>query len=175
MLLDWPQAAVGEVGLDFFRPQPPRQVQLELFQAQLELAAAHDRTVSVHCAKAWGPLQELLRALPVRVVLHGYGGSAGLVAPLVRLGAFFAFSGALTDPRRANIREAAQAVPLDRLLVETDAPAACPWRGDEPPSAGPNEPAHLVQVVACLAQLRGEPADRVAQVTAENGRRVFGV
>lgn len=142
-LEEFPHATIGEIGLDRWildtppkarraispelanLPAAPLQEQTEVFVEQLSLAAQLNRPASIHCLQAWGPLFECLRAGPLPAagfLLHSYGGSADLVHPFARLGAYFSFPGYFLHPRKTRQRETFRTVPANRLLVETDAP-----------------------------------------------------
>lgn len=193
-----PHAAVGEIGIDrwileetrtdYFPPgsPPPAPLaeQTECFLAQLALAVELDRPASIHCLQAWGQLAELLRAHPLPrrgFLLHAYGGPAEMVPGFAQLGAYFSFNGAFLAAKKTRQHAAFRAVPVDRLLVETDAPAMpppAPWLTHPlPPSPEGkpvNHPANLAATYRGLAQLRGMPeAELVAQV-AGNFARLFG-
>ena len=191
-------AAVGEIGLDRWileqaRPDDPRLAdttiapldeQLDAFRWQFAWAAKHERAASVHCLRAWGLLVETLEQLPRPArgfLLHAYGGSAELVPRLVQLGAYFSFSPAFLDRRKTRQRDAFQAIPADRLLVETDAPAMPPPPELElhplPPSAHGvrvSSPANLPAAYAGLARLRGVADDQLQAQVQDNFRRLFG-
>lgn len=178
-----PRAVMGEIGLDRALDPGTFAEQEAVFLAQIRLAAERRRPVSAHCRRAWGRLMELLDAHgwpPDGIVLHSYSGGRDLVPALVRRGAFFSFSGAVTHDNNRRGREAAAAVPADRLLVETDAPdipAALP--ADVPVLRGEDgrplsEPAHLLQVAAAVAALRGVSPAEVAAQTSRNARQLFG-
>ena len=178
-----PTAAVGEIGLDHALAPATYPAQEQAFLAQIRLAAALHRPVSVHCRRAYGRLMELLDHHgwpPDGLVLHSYAGGKELVTPLARRGAFFSFSGAVTHDRNLRGREAVPAVPEDRLLIETDAPdlpAALPpeiavLRGAD--GRPLSEPAHLVHVAATVAALRGLTPGAVAVLTHANAERVLG-
>lgn len=182
-----PAAAVGEIGLDGLILEPERELdfvpapldeQQEVFAFQLRRAAEHDRPASVHCVRAWGALQEVLRAIaPPRRgwLLHAYGGSPDLVPGFAAQGAYFSFNPSHIDPRRTRQREAFRRVPLDRLLVETDAPAFLPpdpaWHL---PEAALNHPANLTVAYAGLAALRGLTPAALEAIVAQNFTRLFG-
>ncbi len=170
--------ALGETGLDRLTPEAQAALPLQeaAFAAQLGLARRHALPVVLHLLRAEAPALALLRrvGLPPRGgVVHSFSGAAPFARALVDLGLHVSFSGTLTLPQSRRLREAARAVPRDRLLVETDAPDQVPWpaRQDGPPR--PNRPAHLRHVVAALAEARGEPFEAVAAITAENARRLF--
>lgn len=179
-----PRAGVGEIGLDAWIPGHDLADQRTVFLAQLQLAAEHNRAASVHCLQAWGPLMEVLRTAPLPergFLLHAYGGSAELVLPLAKLGAYFSFSPAHLAPRKQARREIFRGIPIERLLVETDAPDMSPppeyTRHPLPP--GPdgrpvNHPANLVVAYEELAGLRGLPLEVLAGHVQDNFRRLFG-
>ena len=181
--LDAVPSAVGEIGLDRWKPGLTYAGQEEVFLAQLQMAAERNLPVSIHCLQTWGRLLELLQThpRPLRgVVLHSYGGPAEMIPALARLGAYFSFPGYFLHPRKERQQAAFRHVPADRLLVETDAPdqALPPERVRYPlmDAAGKplNHPANLVAVYAGLAELRGESEASLAAQVAENFGRVFG-
>ncbi len=192
-----PRASVGEIGLDRWildsaRPGDPRlaglrrapmEEQIAVFLPQLDLAAARDLPVTIHCLQAFGELLPLLREHPRPprgFLLHAYGGPAGLVPELVELGAWFSFNPAFLNPRKTRQQEAFRAVPAERLLCETDAPAMIPpqaWRTHKlPPGPGGaalNHPGNIEAAYAGLAALRGVETATLTARIAENFRRFF--
>ena len=180
--LDAAPSAVGEIGLDRWKPDLPYAGQEEVFLAQLRIAAERNLPVSIHCLQAWGRLHELLRDHPrpaVGFLLHSFGGPAEMIPALARLGARFSFPGYYLHPRKARQREAFRHVPPDRLLLETDAP-------DQPLPADQirfpltdaqgqplNHPANLVAVYEGLAEFLGEPLAPFAARIAENFQTLF--
>ena len=194
-----PRAAVGEIGLDRWildraRLDDPRLAglrrasvveQMEVFLWQLALAAERNLPASIHCLDAFGLLHDLLRAasLPARgFLLHAYNGPAEMVKNFTDLGAYFSFDGAFLAPRHARLRELYAALPADRLLVETDAPAmrlpASLEKFSLPPAAdgsANNHPANLAATYAALAQLRGVSLESLATQVEKNFLRLFAV
>lgn len=173
-----PAAGVGEIGLDRTIEEANDAEQMAVFREQLDLAREFGRPVSVHCRRAWGVLLEMLPRLAAGLpgfVVHSFSGAADHIAPLVRCGGFFSFSGVVTRSRNRRGQAAAQAVPLDRLLIETDAPDLMPSRPDLGPVGPdtPNEPANLACVCRRVAELRGMPPEELAGVTLRNARRLF--
>jgi TatD DNase family protein len=171
--------AVGECGLDFFRDYSPRDAQREAFAAQLELAAACGKPVFLHQRDAHEELVAMLK--PARSALAGgvahcfTGGPAELEAYL-DLDLYIGVTGWVCDERRgADLRAAVPRVPLERLLVETDAPYLLPRDLEPKPRGRRNEPAYLAHVVERIAALRGEPLDTVARATTANAERLFGL
>ena len=176
-----PRAGVGEIGLDHAVANAQFADQWNVFREQWRLASELDRAASLHCRRAWEPLADAVQSgdFPARFVVHSFSGSAEMVPFLAKRGAYFSFSGSLTRSGNRRGRLAAAAVPLDRLLIETDAPdippvAADPATGLRAPIAGPNEPANLPLVLAALSAARGVGVEELAQVTFANAGRVFG-
>ncbi len=156
-------SCVGEIGLDGGKNATDLARQEGVFTVQLRLAKKLDRPACLHCVKAWGRLPAILKEeKPGPFLLHSYGGPAELVAELASLGAYFSFSGAIMDAKREKLRRALPAVPPERLLFETEAPAAdAPgWR------AGP---AGIVEVVSAAAQILGRPVEELAELSWTNG------
>ena len=162
---------IGEIGLDYHSDFAPREVQREVFAAQLALAKRLDRPVIIHTREATDDTFAILgEADGVRGVFHCFTGDAAMARRALEIGFFVSFSGILTFPRAEGIREAAKLVPDDRILVETDSPylAPVPFRGKR------NEPAHVSHVVAALATLRGVPVAHMDERTSRNFIGLFG-
>lgn len=193
-----PAAGVGEIGLDRWileraRPDDPRlaglaRVSLEeqenVFMAQLQLAAQDNRAASIHCLEAWGRMWECLShaSLPVRgFLLHAYGGPEEMVAGFAQRGAYFSFNGSFLNERKERQQQTFRSIPMERLLVETDAPAMPlpqAWRTHKLPP-GPqgtaiNHPANLEAVYTGLAALRGVPLSELQGIVEANFKRLFG-
>ena len=181
--LDAVPSAVGEIGLDRWKPDLPYAGQEEVFLAQLRVAAARNLPVSIHCLRAWGRLLELLQEnpRPARgLVLHSFGGPAEMIPAFTKLGAYFSFPGYFLHERKLRQREAFKKVPPDRLLIETDAPdQLLPDANILHPLAGVhgkplNHPANLPAVYAGLAEFLGEKVETLAARVEQNFLRVFG-
>ena len=182
LLAAHPGANVGEVGLDLAREGlAPIEEQEAVLRDQVALARDLGRPVTIHGVRAWGRVIEVLRPFgphPAGIACHAFGGPADVVPALLALGASFSFAGTVTRHRSRRVHAAARAVPLDRLLAETDAPDLAPI-GEHGLARGPdgrpvNEPRTLPAVVAALAAVRGEDPARVGEVTARNARALFG-
>ena len=181
--LDATPGAVGEIGLDRWKPGLSYEGQEEVFLTQLRLAAVRNIPVSIHCLQAWGRLHELLRDHPRPTggfVLHSFGGPAEMIPVLAKLGAYFSFPGYYLHARKSRQRETFRQVPPDRLLIETDAPdQPLPDDKNQFPlqdAAGKpiNHPANLVAVYQGLAEFFGEKPEALAARVGENFQRVFG-
>lgn len=182
--LDQVPAAVGEIGLDRWKPDLPYAGQEEVFVAQLRLAAERNRPASIHCLQAWGRMLELLESEPrpaCGFLLHSYGGPKEMVNAFADLGAYFSLPGYYAHERKERQRETFKHVPLERLLIETDAPdQGLPEARNRFPLSDPqtgkplNHPANLTAVYEFAAELRGLPVDALAQQVEVNFLRLFG-
>lgn len=163
--------AVGECGLDYHYDHSPRDVQRAAFAAQVALAVERDLALVVHTRSAWDDTFDILAAEgpPPRWVLHCFSGGPAEAVRGLDLGAWLSFSGIVTFKSAEEVRVAAAACPLDRLLVETDSPylAPVPFRGR------PNRPALVPVVGAAVAAVRGDPEEVVEGATWDNTASVF--
>jgi TatD DNase family protein len=179
----WP-SAVGEIGLDRWKPGLAYAGQEEVFLAQLELAAARKLPVSIHCLQAWGRLYDLLKTRPRLergFLLHSYGGPREMVRPLAELGAYFSLPGYFAHERKHRQRETFRQVPRERLLLETDAPdqnlpdARNRFPLSDPETGRPlNHPGNLAAVYAFAAELLEESLEDLAAQVEVNFLRLFG-
>ncbi len=177
-----PRAVVGEIGLDRWIENPDIDAQLACLSTQLALAVEFDRPATIHCLRAWGLLEETLRACPLPrrgFLLHSYGGPAEMIPAFVKLGARFSLSPYFGHPRKAAQLAVFQAVPLDRLLAETDAPDM--WPPDElnphplqsVDGNALNHPANLTVSYELLAQGHRLPVAQMQAIIASNYRALF--
>ena len=169
---------IGECGLDRWIRNPNIAAQKKCFTHQLELAAAHNRPISIHCLKAWGPLIDVLSetAKPKRGIhLHGFGGSAEVAERLVGLGARFSFCGYFLTHRKQAVREVFAQLPADRLMIETDAPDMLPppEHNQFPLENNLNSPANLKEIADQLAKIRRIPQQQLLEITRCNFQQYF--
>jgi len=162
--------AWGEIGLDYHYSPETRAAQQTHFAAQLDAARARDLPVVIHTREADDDTLALLREIPSRGVIHCFTGSPDFAKRLLDLGFFISISGIVTFRLADNVRAAADVVPDDRLLIETDAPYLAPV----PKRGGPNEPAFVAYTCAFLAARRGCAPEDLAALTYANGERLFG-
>jgi TatD DNase family protein len=164
-------AAVGEIGLDFFRDHASRATQLRVFDRQLELAAEMKLPVVIHQRAAEADLIGMLRE-PVATpwILHSFDGTRALAETAVSAGCYFGVGGLMTKAASAELRNVIKGIPTDRLLLETDSPYLVP-RGVKNRR---NEPANIPSIAQALAELLERPVDEVARRTTENAERLFG-
>lgn len=168
--------AVGECGLDYFVKDLDRTAQWQFFQAQLQLAVDFALPLIIHARRAVDDVLKALRHFSRRGqalsgVVHSFAGSQQQAEQLIDLGFYLSFGGPITYPRAQRLRRLVQSLPLQALLLETDAP-------DQPLSTHRgkrNEPSYLPEVLATFAELRTEDALTIERVTTENARRLFGL
>lgn len=166
--------AWGEIGLDYFYDHSPREVQQEVFRRQLGMAHAARKSVVIHCRDAWDDclriLEEDWRGTGLGGILHCFSGTLEEARRGMEMGFLISFAANVTYPKAQNLRDVARELPLDRLLIETDAPFLAPQgrRGKR------NEPAFVAEVARTLGNVRNLPAEEIAAATAANFRRFFG-
>ncbi len=164
-------AAIGEIGLDFYRNLSPRDQQLAAFTDQLEMAADLDKPAVVHCRDAFREIFDAIESTGTgeRVVMHCWTGGPRWTRRFLDLGAMISFAGPVAFETGETVRQAAAVVPPERAMVETDTPYLSP-----PPFRGePNEPARVALVGKALARVWGTTVGDVARITSANARRVF--
>jgi TatD DNase family protein len=162
--------AIGEIGLDYHYDFSPRDVQREVFIAQLKLAGRAGKPVVIHTREAWEDTLLVLRQhWTGGGIMHCFTGTPDQAREALDLGFHLSFGGVLTFPKADTVRDAARLAPEDRLLVETDAPylAPVPKRGKR------NEPAFIVETARRLAEVRGVAPQRIAEVTTANFDRLL--
>ena len=180
-LLQQPEVlACGEIGLDYFYDHSPRDIQKSVFTRQMEIATARKKPIIIHCrpsnnsTDAWDDTLEMLRTewSPTNLggILHCFTGELHHATEAIDLGFLISFAGNITFPKAQPIRDAALAVPLDRMLIETDAPflAPIPNRGKR------NEPAWVKEVAAKIAEIRNLSPEEVSSRTTSNFLAFFG-
>src|SRR5947209_3608974 len=167
--------AWGEIGLDYHYDNSPRDLQREVFARQLRLAIKEGLPVIIHSREADEDTIEILRAEMSGAtrggIMHCFGGGMPLAKAALELGFMISFAGNITFKKAENLREVARAVPLERLLVETD----CPFLAPVPLRGRRNEPAYVVETARFLAGLRSVGTEEFGRVTSENFARLFGL
>ena len=166
--------AVGEIGLDYHYDHSPRDVQREVFLAQLQIAKDAGKPIVIHTREAWEDTLSLLeqhwKPTGLPGIMHCFSGAPAEASRCVDLGFYLSFGGIVTFPKALDLQEAARQAPADRILLETDAPylAPVPNRGKR------NEPAFMVETAKKLATLRGVTVEEIAAATTQNFTRFAG-
>lgn len=166
--------AIGEIGLDYFYDNSPRDIQKHWFKRQLELAKELKLPVIIHDRDANQDVFDILRevdSFKTGVLLHCYSGSAELARQYVKLGAYISIAGPVTYKNARKTVEVVESIPLERILIETDSPYLTPM----PHRGKRNEPMHVRFVCEKIAQIKDIPYEEVEQVTNENARRYFNI
>ncbi len=175
LLVGTGSVAVGEIGLDFKIETPGRITQITVFRTQLDLAAELGLPVILHCRGAFDEMLSILSEKKyngnVRGVVHAFTRGIQLAERFLDLGFYLAFGGAVTRPRAKRARSSAAAVPLRKIVLETDAPSIG-MDGVEP---GMMEPAHVARIAESLAMLRGISFDEITRETSRNAVDLFGI
>lgn len=166
--------ALGEIGLDYYWMEDPKEVQAKVFKRQIEIAKEFNLPISIHTRDAMEDTYTILKEAGIKDIggiMHSFSGDGEWAKKFLDLGMHLSFSGVVTFKKALEVKEAAQVVPLDRLLVETDAPylAPVPFRGKR------NEPGYTKYVVDEIAALREMSVEEVAVQTTQNARRLFKI
>lgn len=166
--------AVGEMGLDYFRDLSPRDIQQQVFRKQLGLAKEMGKPVIIHDRDAHGDIMKILKeeqASQTGGILHCFSGSWEMAQECLEMGFYISIAGPVTFHNARKLTEIAARVPLNRLLIETDAPYLTP----EPFRGQRNESAHVYYVAEKIAELRKISLADLAEATTRNGLEVFGI
>jgi len=167
-------SALGETGLEYHHSTSDRDAQKRVFERQTTMAVEFDLPLVIHCRDAFEDCFAILRRHAcerLRGVAHCFTGGVAEAEEFIRLGFAISFSGIVTFPNAGDIRDAAVAVPADRILIETD----CPYLAPVPMRGKRNEPAFVKHVAEKIAEIRGIGVETIARVTSENARRLFGL
>ena len=164
--------AIGEIGLDYHYEDIPREIQLKAFRAQMELARELGLPVIVHEREAHEDGMKIVEEFPeVKGVFHCYSGSAEMAKWLVARGWYIGFTGVLTFKNARKALEVAAAIPMDRIVIETD----CPYMSPEPFRGKRNDPGKIYRMAEKLAELRGLTVAEAEAITMENGKRLYRI
>lgn len=163
--------AIGEIGLDFAPETPPQNLQIDFFIRQLDLALDSGLPVIIHCRRAHEAMYQIIKSYYGRIkgVMHSFSGNFDMMNRFLDCGFFISFSGSVTRKTASRYHANAKAVPLERLLVETDAPSIAM----ETTIASDVEPRHTVEIAHAIAELRGIPFEDVCMHTTNNAKRLF--
>ena len=163
--------AVGEIGLDYHYPEPPKEVQREAFVKQILLAERAGLPLVIHSRDCAADMLALLTEMHAHLgrgfLMHCYSHGAQMLPAFAALGAYFSFGGVACFRNAKNVWESVRACPAERILSETDSPYLSPFRGEK------NTPANIPVIVRQLAQLRGEREEELKEIIMENAKRIF--
>ena len=164
--------AIGEIGLDYYYEDIPREIQKQAFRMQMQLAKELNLPVIIHEREAHDDGMRIVKEFPeVTGVFHCYSGSAEMARQLVNLGWYIGFTGVLTFKNARKAVETAASIPLDRIVIETD----CPFMAPEPYRGKRNDPGYLPRMAEKLAEIRGISPEEAAQLTTENAKRLYRI
>ncbi len=174
MILDPENKCVclGEIGLDYHYEDTDKEKQKEYFERQMLLAEKLNVPVCIHDRESHADVMEVIRRHPnVKGILHSFSGSREMALELIKLGYYISFSGTLTFTNAKKPREVASALPMDKVLIETD----CPYLTPHPHRGKINNSGYLVYTNATLASIFGISEEECARITEENARRILGI
>ncbi len=163
--------AIGEIGLDYHWMSSPKQVQIDFFEKQIELAKGLDMPVIVHDREAHGDTLDVLRKMQPKGVLHCFSGSKEMAKEIIKLGMYIGLNGVVTFPNARKSLEVAKEIPLDRLVLETDAPylAPVPHRGKR------NDSSYIPHTAEKIAQLLNMDTQELIDITTQNAKRLYNM
>ena len=164
--------AIGEIGLDYYYEDIPRDIQKHAFRMQMALAKELDMPVIVHERDAHEDGMNIIRQFPtVKGVFHCYSGSAEMARQLTKMGWYIGFTGVLTFKNARKAVETAASIPLDRIVIETD----CPFMAPEPYRGKRNDPGYLPRMAEKLAEIRGISVEEAIAATTANAKRLYRI
>ena len=164
--------AIGEIGLDYYYEDIPREIQKNAFRMQMALAQEVDLPVIIHEREAHDDGMRIVKEFPkVKGVFHCYSGSAEMARQLVNMGWYIGFTGVLTFKNARKAIETAASIPLDRIVLETD----CPYMAPEPFRGKRNDPGYIYRMAEKLAEIRGLSVEEIQAITTENGKRLYRI
>ena len=163
--------AIGEIGLDYHWMSSPKQVQIEFFEKQIELAKGLDLPVIVHDREAHGDTLDVLKKMQPKGVLHCFSGSKEMAREIIKLGMYIGLNGVVTFSNARKSLEVAKEIPIDRLVLETDAPslAPVPHRGKR------NDSSYIPHTAEKIANLLNMDTQELIDITTENARRLYNM
>ena len=161
--------ALGEIGLDYYYADVPKEKQMDVFKKQIKIAQDLGLPITIHCRDAYEDTYNVLEKANLKGIMHCYSGSDQMALRFIKLGYYISLAGPVTFKNAKMPKRVATNVPLDSLLIETDDPymAPVPLRGTT------NEPANCIYIAKTIAELKGLDEEEVAKVTTDNAYKVF--
>ncbi len=164
--------AVGEIGLDYYKDDFNKNAQIEIFEKQMQLAREKNMPVIFHCRKAYDDLLAVCKNFSeIKGVLHSCSCSSEQVKPFLKLGYFVSFSGTVTRKNSRKAKKIAASVPLEKIILETDSP----FIGTAEHPVPSVEPSHLPEIISAIAEIRGEPPEKIKAVAEKNAENLFKI
>ena len=163
--------AVGEIGLDYYWDDVPRDKQAQIFQMQIDLAKRYNKPIVIHCRDAYADTYDILKKNGHRGIMHCYSGSAEMANRFVDLGFYISLAGPVTFKNAKVPKDVAANIDIKNLLIETD----CPYLTPHPYRGKLNEPANVVYIAQEIAKLKNMEIENVARTTTFNAKEVFGI
>lgn len=167
--------AIGEIGLDFYYDNSPRDIQRKVFKEQLKLAKELNLPVVIHTRDASQETFDILKEAgkdgSLRGIMHCYSGSVEMAKEYIKLGFYISIAGPVTFKNSRVVKDVAKEIPLDKLLIETD----CPYLSPEPHRGKRNEPKLVKHTAEKIAEIRGISLEELAKATSENTKRIFNI
>ena len=162
--------AIGEIGLDYYRDLSPREIQREVFRKQLEIAEKNDIPVIIHTRDSIYEAIQIASDFNVRGVFHAFDYEVEKAKKIISLGFYIGIGGVVTY-KNSRVSESVRRIPLERILLETDAPYLTP----HPMRGKRNEPAYTIYVLERIAKMKSVPLEEVADITYQNTKKLFGI
>ncbi|MEI6040545.1 MAG: TatD family hydrolase [Candidatus Berkelbacteria bacterium] len=165
--------AIGEIGLDYTVEKLDKVAQAELFKKQIDLAVKYSKPVVIHCREAYTDLIEILKSyenLP-KIVMHCYVGNLADAKTFLEMGLYLSFTGIITFNKNEELNEVVKYAPLERIMIETDAP----WLAPEPHRGHRNEPLYVIEIARKIAQIKNISLAEVEVQTTKNAQEFFGI
>jgi TatD DNase family protein len=161
--------AWGEIGLDFHYDYSEKDIQIQAFKTQLEVAKSLDLPVVIHSREATEDMMKIMRDFKHRGVFHCYSGSLETAKEIIKMGYYISFSGTVTYKNSKSVKEVAKWIPKDKYLIETD----CPYLSPEPMRGTRNDSRNLIHTASCISELRGISLDQLEEETMRNTKELF--
>ena len=165
--------AIGEIGLDYHYDFSPRDIQMDIFKGQMEMAREMVLPAVYHVREAFGDFLPMVQKGQTynNAVMHCFGGSKESAKICIDAGMMISFTGVITFKNANKVKEVVNYIPLDRLMIETDCPymAPVPYRGKR------NKPSYVVEIAKAMAEIKGKTVDEIAEITYNNATRFFGL
>lgn len=163
--------ALGEIGLDYYWDDVPRDKQKDIFQKQIDIAKRHDKPIVIHARDAYEDTYSMLKQAAHRGIMHCYSGSVEMAKRYIQIGFEISLAGAVTFKNAKVPKMVATEIGIDHLMIETD----CPYLAPHPFRGKLNEPANVVYIAQEIAKLKNMEIEDVARITTFNAKRMFGI